>query len=107
MLAQLTPALANTAEQLYSPNAAEEVHVKAWTVVNYNNQDVDFIVYVDDDGTTWDDTTTVFLGSVTKSETNPAGDLSIFMNDSSGSIGFESDDVDVTITIWGVVYDLS
>ena len=107
MLAQINPAAANVAEQLYSPNANEEVHIKAWTVVNTNANDVDFLIYVDDDGVIWDDTTLVFSGVVDKLEATPAGDLGIFMNNSAGSIGFEADDVDCTITIWGIVYDLS
>lgn len=106
MLGQLNPASPNTPELLYSPNAGEEVHIKGWTVANQNNQDVSFIFYLDDTGTTWDDTTVVFIGSVTRDQTSPAGDPAAFMNNSAGSIGFEASDVDVTVTIWGVVYDI-
>lgn len=107
MLAQITPAAKNVAENIYSPGTNEEVSIDTIIIANYNNKDIDFIVYVDDDGTTYDDSTTVVADKVKKEESGLGSERVIYMNDSNGSIGFESSDTDVTITIWGTVTDLS
>jgi hypothetical protein len=104
LLAQLSPAVANTPETLFSPAAGEEVHITTWSLANYNNKDVSFIVYVDDDGTTYDDSTTARVGMSAKDTTDPLAIVPIYMNNENGSIGFKASDTDVTLTIWGAVY---
>jgi hypothetical protein len=107
-LAQLQPAAKNTAESLYSPSSDEEVHIKNITVVNLNNKDVNFVIYVDDDGTTFNDTTTTCATKLKKdSYEEILSGSEIFMNNSSGALGFEASNTDFTITVWGVVYDIS
>ena len=76
------------------------------TVVSDNNQDVNFIFYHDDNGTTWDTTTLAYKGTVIKDSAEKEL-VDWYINDSAGSIGFEADDVDCVVNIWGVVYDLS
>jgi len=78
-------------------------------IANVNNKDIDYILYVDNNGTTWNDTTTIDVGSVNKDEGKNVvtRDTSFFMRDATGSIGIEIDDTDATITVWGVEYDIS
>ena len=109
MLAQAQPAVANTTQLLYTPNANEEVHIETISVVNVNNQDVDMVFYLDDVGTTWDDSTTIANPSIPKDGFAPSiwQRAKIFMNNENGSIAFKAGDTDVTVTVWGVIYDLS
>jgi hypothetical protein len=108
-LAQLNPASPNTKELLFSPDANQEVHIMTVSVVNFNNQDVTVKFYNDDDGTTWDNTTIIANPKIDKNEYAPSifSRGAIILNNSAGSLAVESDDVDVTITLWGVIYDLS
>ncbi len=107
LLAQVVPAVANAPEIVFSPNANEEVHITLASLVNYNNQDIDFVLYQDDDGTTYDDSTTIGKGSISRDETGRASAGTIFMNNSTGSVGVKVSNTNCTITLWGVVYDLS
>ena len=104
MLAQLIPASPATPETLYAhPGNNVLVEITAWTVTNHNAQDVDIKVYFDNDGTTYGNAELIFTGVVAKAESSPAGGLKILMSNPLGSIGFESDDVDCTVTIWGII----
>lgn len=107
MLAQLSPASKNTPELLYSPGTDEEVNIEVIQVANFNNKDTEFVLYVDDDGTTYNDSTSVAIGKTKKETSDIAIDKTFPMNDSSGSIGIEVSDTDCTITVWGTVTDLS
>ena len=104
ILAQLIPASPSVAETLYAhPGNNVLVEITAWTVANHNAQDIEFNVYFDNDGTTYTNSELVFFDDVPKAETSPVGDLKISMSNPLGSIGFEADDVDCTITIWGII----
>ena len=104
LLAQIVPSSPNSAETLFAhPGNNVVVTVTAWTVTNDNNQDVDFIIYFDNTGVVYNDDKVVFKGTVIKAQTSPAGSLEIFMSNTSSSIGFEANDVDCVITIWGTI----
>jgi len=107
LLAQLVPSSPNSDETLFQhPGNNVVVLITSWTVTNDNNQDVEFIIYFDNAGTTYNSDNVIFKGTVTKSQTSPAGSLGVFMNNPNGSIGFEANDVDCVITIWGTIKPL-
>lgn len=107
MLFQMSPASPNTPESIFSPGADEEVHIITISLASHNNQDIDYKLYLDDDGTTYADSTLVHPGVVNRDEADPAGKILVFMNNSAGNLAFEADDIDCTLTAWGIVYDLS
>lgn len=109
VLAQAQPSSKNTTQQIYAPNSNEEVHILSVTVVNLNNKDVDFVLYMDEDGDTYNDSTTIFAAEVKKDDSaNPISNQTpIFMDSENNTLGFEASDTDVTITVWGAIYDIT
>ena len=104
ILAQLVPSSPNSAETLFAhPGNHVIVRVTAWTLVNHNNQDVDFEIFFDETGSNYNDSTRVNMGDVVRDGATPAGDLQIPMLSKTSTLGFEASDVDCTMTIWGTI----
>jgi len=107
-LGQVKIASKNTAEQIYIlPNPGKQAVITSWALVNHDNKDRNIKLYHDKSGSTWDDTTIIFAEKMSKETGTMAGDLNIGIADPLGTIAVEADDTDLTVTIWGVEYDIS
>lgn len=101
VLAQLTPSV-TTPVTAYTVPKNTEVEIREIAVVNTANQDRDYAFYNDNDGSTYDSTTIVAEGSVTR---DLDGDriLSLTLDNEGGTIGVETSSAnDLTFTVWGV-----
>lgn len=107
MLGQIRPS--NTSPvSIYSPPTGVETIAFMVTVVNHSNQDVDATFYVDDDGTTYNESTMIAQRTISKGSESEKHGLYLAMNDENGNIAVQTSSAnDLTFTIWGKEYDLS
>jgi hypothetical protein len=86
-LGQLQNASGGTAESLYSPGAGETAIVKNVVVCNTSGSADSFRVFIDDDGSTYNDTTALFYDVVIAANTTIVLNVLLYMNDASGNLG--------------------
>lgn len=94
------------ATSIVSPAANQEVCIKAVRVANTSAGNVTLILYHDNDGTTYDDTTTVLpLTTIpAKKIYTDGGDMTYFLNDSDGNFAAKAGTASaLTITLYGFV----
>ena len=107
-LGQVKIASSNTAELIYTlPNKGTHAIITSWSLVNSDNKDRTIKIYHDASGTTWDTTTIIYSDKMSNATGTLTGDLNIAIADFDGSIAVEADDVDLTITIWGIESNIS
>lgn len=100
-LGQLRPAN-TTAASLYSPNAGITTIIKSIVVCNTTGIAAKFRVFLDDDGTTYDETTALFYDVTIAANTTVQVDTFYAMNDSSGNLAVRTDTNDaLTFTCFG------
>ena len=85
-LGQLRPAN-TTAASLYSPGVSTTTIIKTITVVNTGGVNAKYRIFVDDDGSTFDESTALFWDTELISGETDAIDLFFAMNNSSGNLG--------------------
>ena len=90
------------AASVYSPGTGEQVIIRDVVVVNTTGGDLDFILYCDDDGSTFDETTQILSVTTLPSNSTYERHSWITMNVNAGNIGFDAPS-GLTITMWGVV----
>lgn len=102
-LGQQRPATGGSAVSLYSPGASTTGIIKSLTVCNQSGASATYRIYVDDDGTTYDQTTALFYDvTIDANETHV---LSVYwpMNDATGNLAVESDTNNaLTFTAFGL-----
>lgn len=108
-LGQSRPNL-TTAASLYSPAASVEAAFRI-LICNTTAASAKYSIYLDDDGTTYDETTALaFSQDIGANETIsfPPSNDKIVMNNSSGNLAVQTDTADaLTFTILGEEFDQS
>ncbi len=100
-LGQLRPAN-TTAASLYSPAANTTGIAKNLVVCNTTAATVKFRVFLDDDGTTYDQTTALFYDAMILANTTVQVDMFNPMNNSAGNIAVRTDTASaLTFTLSG------
>ena len=100
-LGQLRPAN-TTAASLYSPSANTTGIAKNLVVCNTTSATAKFRVFIDDDGTTYDQTTALFYDTPILSNTTVLVDMFNPMNNPSGNIAVRTDTANaLTFTLSG------
>jgi len=102
-LGQLRPSTTNP-ETIYSPPTnIVSTEVKSIFVANVSGGDTFFRIFVDQDGTTYDETTAIVWEIAIKKETGVTISDTIFMDNPSGSIGVRTKDANaLNFTVYGV-----
>lgn len=101
VLGQIKPG-GTTAVTIYTVPENTETEVKEISIVNLTNQDKDFAIYIDDNGSTYDDNTIVASNVINKQIGEPRT-FSITMDKEGGSIGVQSSSSnDINFTITGI-----
>jgi len=101
-LGQLRPT--NTTEtSIYSPAADTTAVIKTIIIANVGAGSVDAYLYCDDDGTTYDEGTSIYWGvSISNGETIILNTY-LCMNNSSGNLAVKTSSAnDLTFTLFGV-----
>lgn len=100
-LGQLRPA--NTmAVSLYSPGESIETIIKLITICNTGNNLVNFRIFVDDDGSTYDKSTALYYDAPLAANSTLQIDSNILMNNSSGNLAVRTDTANaLTFTCFG------
>jgi hypothetical protein len=101
-LGQQRPGTGGTAVSLYSPAASTTGIVKSVVVCNTSGSATTYRIYLDDNGTTYDQTTALFYDVPIRADDTHI--LSIYwpMDDSSGNLAVESADASaLTFTAFG------
>ncbi len=94
--------LTTTATSLYSPAASTVGIIKNITITNTSTLEHTFTLYVDDDGTTYDESTTIAWEIPAKPGRVIQIQCYIPMNDASGNFAVKSDSANaITITLFG------
>lgn len=84
-LGQARPADLNAAS-LYSPGAGVTAIISSILVANTSGADATFRVFVDDDGTTYDETTALYWDITVPADQTYPIDAFIAMNDANGNL---------------------
>lgn len=89
-LGQLRPAN-TTAASLYSPGANTTTIIKSIVVCNQTASSAKFRIFIDDDGTTYDETTALFFDITIGANSTDQIDTFYAMNNSSGNLAVRTD----------------
>ena len=84
-LGQLRPAN-STAASLYSPGTSTEAVIQSLIVCNQTSSAATYRIFVDDDGTTYDETTALFYDISLAANSTDTIEIKIAMNNSSGNL---------------------
>lgn len=89
-LGQLRPAN-TTAATLYSPGASVTTIIKSIVVCNQTASSAKYRIFMDDDGTTFDEATALFFDITIGANSTDQIDTFYAMNNSSGALGVRTD----------------
>lgn len=89
-LGQLRPAN-TTAASLYSPGASTTAIIRAIVICNQTASSAKYRIFVDDDGTTFDESTALFFDVTIGANSTDQIDTFYAMNNSSGALGVRTD----------------
>lgn len=104
VLGQLRPG-DTTAASLYSPGASTETQITAITICNTGAVAAEMRIFLDDDGTTFDETTALYFNIVipAKDTISIFFERGIFMNDATGNLAVRTNIASaLTFTVWGL-----
>ena len=91
-----------SAVSVYSPASSTTAIIKNIMVTNTSAAAADVSIYVDDDGTTYDETTAIMWESEISAGETITLDSFIAMNDSDGNLAYQSSVANaLTITVFG------
>ena len=91
-----------SAVSVYSPAANTTAVIKTIIVSNVSSASMKYSIYMDDDGTTYDQTTAIAYNCVLAKENTIVIDTFLAMNNAGGNIAFQVDTADsATITLMG------
>ena len=100
--------LTNSATSIYSPGTDEEVEITAIYISNRDGKDRWFNMWHDEDGTTYDDTTALFVEVDIPGDSTLVIEDPIYLNNAAGNLAMEAEaNNDMTVTIYGKVTDVS
>lgn len=101
-LGQLRPAN-TTAASLYSPAASTETRLTQLVITNTSGAAATYRLFIDDDGTTYDETTSIAWDVAIAADTFVIIDLGQYMNDSTGNFAVRTSVADaLTFTLSGL-----
>lgn len=91
-----------TATSVYSPASSTTAIIKMLTLCNTSAATASFRIFVDDDGTTYDETTALYWDVDLAANQSVEIDTFIAMNDSSGNLAYRTSVASaITITVFG------
>lgn len=100
-LGQLRPAN-TTAVSIYSPGASTEAIIHNIVICNTSGALAKYRLFVDDDGTTYDETTALAWDISVPADTTDIFEVKITMNDATGNLAVRTDTNDAfTFTVIG------
>ena len=101
-LGQLRPAN-TTAASIYSPAANTTTTVRTIIVCNQSGAAAKYRIFLDDNGTTYDETTALFWDVPIAADSSDVFDLVVEMNDSTGNLAVRTDTANaLTFSVWGM-----
>lgn len=102
-LGQVRGTTGGTAESAYSPGSGVTAVIKQIVVCNNTASPATFSIYVDDDGTTYDEETCLFHDAPIAANDTVFINCYVPMNDDSGNLAVEGSVTDaVTFTVFGL-----
>jgi len=91
-----------SAVSVYSPAAGVTAIISSIRICNNTGSARTFSLFVDDDGTTYDESTAIYFGAALTANQTLAIDGFMAMNNSSGNLAYSSSFANgVTITVFG------
>ena len=92
------------AVSVYSPGASEEVIIKSVIVANTSGANATVRIFLDDNGTTYDETTALAWDVTIAANSVWDREVTLCMNDSTGNLAVRTDTADaLTFTAFGAV----
>jgi len=88
---------------VFSPASGQTVLIREIRIVNTTAGSLNFDLYHDDNGTTYDATTAIYPTTTLVANAMLVDKTHIYMNDSTGNIGFNAP-AGLTITLYGAVF---
>lgn len=94
-----------SAGSLYSPSSGEETVVHNIIVCNTSTSSAKYSIYIDDDGTTYDQSTALFYEVDLAAKASVAIEVKLCMNNSNGNLAVQTDTASaLTFTANGEVF---
>ena len=91
-----------TAVTLFSPSKRDRYTITSILVANTTASQVDFSIFHDEDGTTYDETTALFFDIPLSGNCTFLYEADIYMNDPAGGLGVRTDtSLALTFTVYG------
>ena len=91
------------AVSVYSPGASTTAIIKSITVCNQSGASATFRIFLDDDGTTYDQSTALYYDVAISADAVVQIDTYWPMNDANGNLAYRSSVANaITITVFGV-----
>lgn len=98
----LRPA-AVVAETIFSPRTGETVLLVSLYVCNLSAVDIEYSVYFDNEGTTYDETTALAFNTDIRANTTEIIELQIPMGNSDGNLAVQTSSAnDINFTLFGI-----
>lgn len=92
------------AVSVYSPGASETAVIKSVVLCNNTSAPLDFSIFCDDDGTTYDESTALFFEEPLPAKSTLQIDTYWPMNNSAGNIAYQSSVANaLSITLFGAL----
>lgn len=97
-----------TAVSVYAPATNVETHIQTITIANTTTVNKWFSLWIDDDGSTYDDSTIMFHEVDVEPNTTLLLEVDIYMNNKLGNLAVQAETVNnLTITLFGSETDVS
>jgi len=92
------------AVSVYSPDASQEVIIKSIIVANTSGADAAVRIFLDDDGTTYDETTAIAWDVTIPANSVWDREITLCMNNAAGNLAYRSSVANaLTLTAFGVI----
>lgn len=103
LLSQIRPG-STTVVSIYSPALNEIVEIKEVIVCNTTAAAHDFSIFLDHDGTSYDEGTALYFDEALAANTTKQIETSWWMRDSAGNMAVKTDTNDAfTFTVFGII----
>ena len=99
ILGQLRPS-SITAESIFSPSTGQKVELSHIFITNLSAANIEFSLFIDNDGSTYDETTAIAFDTPIQANTTEIVDISLPMQNSEGNFAVKTssaDDINFTL----------
>lgn len=92
-----------TAELIFSPRTGEQVILKSLYICNLSAVDIEYSIYFDNDGATYDETTAIAFSTPIQANTTEIVEIEIPARNSAGGLAVQTSSADdINFMLFGI-----